>query len=92
MVKTLNNKGAMWIWAVCILSLVVLAMGWFTLTWPTFLIIETIESQYSFPSEATNAITLMKTVLGWFLILMALGLLAWAFVNSQKREEITYPY
>jgi len=87
-----QNKGAIWVWAVCLLALVVLAMGWFTLTWPTFIIIETIEAQFSFPPEATNAINLMKNVLGWFLILMALGLLGWAFVNSQRREEITYPY
>jgi len=87
-----QNRGAIWIWTVCLLAIVVLAMGWFTLTWPTFIIIETIESQFTFPPEATNAITLMKTVMGWFLILMALGLLLWAFVNSQRREEVTYPY
>ena len=86
-----DKSGALWIWAVCLLSIVVLAMGWFTLTWPTFIIIEYIESVYTFPPEASNAITLIKTVMGWFLILMALGLLLWAYVMSQRREDVTYP-
>lgn len=86
-----NKRGALWIWAVCLLSLTVLALAWFVLTWPTFMIIDYIESVYTFPPEAAPAITLVKNVLGWFLILMSLGLLLWAYVNSQRREEVTYP-
>jgi hypothetical protein len=85
------KRGAMWIWAVCLLSIGVLALGWFVLMWPTYMIIQTIEGAYNFPPEATGAIGLIKTVIAWFLILMALGLLLWAFVSSQRREEITYP-
>ena len=86
-----NKQGALYIWAVCLLSLVVLAMGWFTLTYPTFMIIEMIEGMYNFPPEATAGIGLIKSVLGWFLILMALGLIIWAFVASSRREDVTYP-
>lgn len=86
-----NKRAALWIWTVCLLSITVLALAWFVLTWPTFMIIDYIESVYTFPPEAAPAITLIKNVLGWFLILMALGLLLWAYVNSQRREEITYP-
>jgi len=86
-----NRRGAIWIWAVCLLALVVLAMGWFTLTWPTYMIINYIESVYTFPPEAQPAVTLMKNVIAWFLIFMALGLLLWAYVASQRREEISYP-
>jgi len=87
-----DKRAALWIWTVCLLAIVVLAMGWFTLTWPTYQIIEHIEGIYTFPTEATPAITLIKNVIAWFLIIMALGLLLWAYVNSQRREEVTYPY
>ena len=86
-----DKRAALWIWAVCLLSIAVLALGWFTLSWPTYMIIETIENVYAFPPEAESAINLIKNVIGWFLILMSLGLLLWAFVNSQRREEVTYP-
>lgn len=86
-----DRRGALWIWAVCLLAIVTLAMGWFTLTWPAFIIIDTIESKFDFPPEATAPISLIKAVMGWFLIFMSLGLLLWAFVHSQRREEVTYP-
>lgn len=86
-----NKSAALWIWAVCLLSIVTLALAWFVLTWPTFMIIDYIEGVYTFPPEAAPAITLVKNVMAWFLILMALGLLLWAYVNSQRKEELTYP-
>jgi hypothetical protein len=86
-----NKRGALYVWAVCLLAIVVLAMGWFTLSYPTFQIIEIIENIYSFPPEATAAIGLIKSVLGWFLILMSLGLIIWAFVASSRREDVTFP-
>jgi len=86
-----NKRAALWIWAVCLLSITVMALAWFVLTWPTFMIIEYIESVYTFPPEVTPAITLVKNVIGWFLILMSLGLLLWAYVHSQRREDVTYP-
>jgi len=55
------------------------------------MLIEQIEGVYDFPAETIPAINLIKAVMGWFLILMTLGLLLWAYVNSQRREDITYP-
>ena len=86
-----NKRAALWIWAVCLLSITVMALAWFVLTWPTYMIIEYIEPVYTFPPEATPAITLVKNVIAWFLILMSLGLLLWAYVHSQRREDVTYP-
>jgi len=86
-----NKRGALWIWAVALLAIVTLAVAWFALTWPAFMLIEQIEGVYDFPAETIPAINLIKAVMGWFLILMTLGLLLWAYVNSQRREDITYP-
>ena len=86
-----NQKGALWIWAVCLLSIVTLAIAWFALTWPVFMFIDAIQEHYTFPAQVQPAISLIVAVMGWFLILMSLGLLLWAYVNSQRREEQTYP-
>jgi len=86
-----SRRGAIYVWAVCLLSIAVLAIGWFTLTWPAYMLIELIESIYAFPPEATAAITLIKNMIGWFLIIMAFGLLLWAILASTRREEVTYP-
>ena len=86
-----NRKGALWIWAVCLLSIVTLAIAWFALTWPVFMFIDAIQDHYTFPAQVQPAISLIVAVMGWFLILMTLGLLLWAYVNSQRREEVTYP-
>jgi len=86
-----NRKGALWIWAVCLLSIVTLAIAWFALTWPVFMFIDAIQEHYTFPAQVQPAISLIIAVMGWFLILMSLGLLLWAYVNSQRREEVTYP-
>jgi len=86
-----NRKGALWIWAVCLLSIVTLAICWFALTWPVFMFIDAIQEHYTFPAQVQPAISLIVAVMGWFLILMSLGLLLWAYVNSQRREEQTYP-
>ncbi len=85
-----DKRGIMWVWAVCLLTIVVMSMAWFTLSWPAFMIIDAVLASYNFPPTARLAITLTGNVISWFLIMMVLGLLLWAFVNSQRREETTY--
>lgn len=85
-----DKRGIMWVWAVCLLTIVVMSMAWFTLSWPAFMIIDAVLASYNFPPTARLAITLTSNVISWFLIMMTLGLLLWAFVNSQRREETTY--
>lgn len=87
-----DQKGIMWVWAVCLLTIVIMSIAWFTLSWPAFLILDAVLASYSFPPTARLAITLVSNVISWFLILMTLGLLLWAFVNSQRKEDVSYPY
>jgi hypothetical protein len=86
-----NKHGILWIWAVCLMAIVVMALAWMTLTWPVYLIIEQIESVFTFPTAAQSAVDILKTVIAWFLVLFVLGMLLWAYVNSQRREDVTYP-
>lgn len=87
-----DTHGVMWVWAVCLLTIVVMSMAWFTLSWPAFMIIDAVLASYNFPPTARLAITLTSNVISWFLILMVLGLVLWAFVNSQRKEDVSYPY
>lgn len=82
-----DKRGAMWIWAVCLLTIVTMSFLWFAVGWPTTMVISKVESQYTFPSEVTVAISFIKTLLAWFLILMLLGLLLWVSVNSQRKGD-----
>lgn len=84
----MDNKGALWLWSVAILTIIVMAFAWFALTWPTFMVIDFVESRYSYSGSSAYAATFVKNVLSWFLILMSLGLLLYLYVNSQRKEEI----
>ena len=85
-----DKSGILWVWAVCFLTIIVMSIAWFTLSWPAFMILDAILAAYSFPPSARLAITLVSNVISWFLILMTLGLLFWAFINSGRRETETY--
>ena len=86
------KAGIIWVWAVCIIGIMVLAIAWFSLSWPAYEIIQAITSIYSFPAKATLTIDLLRNVIAWLPIIIVLGLLLWAFVNSGRKEETTYPY
>lgn len=86
------NEGALWIWAVCLLAIVVLALAWLPLSMVSYMMIDILEGIFAFPPQARTSIDLLKSVIAWFLILMLLGLLLWAYVNSQRKEMVTYPY
>ena len=87
-----NKRGAIWIWAVCLLSIIVYAITWFSLGWAFDLFVTSIQAAYTFPSQATVTISFICTVVYLHPIFFILGMLLWAFVNSQRREEVTYPY
>lgn len=82
----------LWVWVVCLLSIVIMAFFWFIWTWPVTLLIETVETQLGLPPEAETTILFLRTIFMLMPILITLGLLLWAYVMSQRRESITYPY
>jgi hypothetical protein len=86
-----NQSGVIWIWAICLLAIVLYSICWFSLGWPLYMVIDTVEASYTFPAQATNTINLMRLVIAWHPIFFIFGMLLWAFVNSQRREEVTYP-
>jgi cbb3-type cytochrome oxidase subunit 3 len=86
-----DKRGIITIWIVCLLSLCVYSILWWTLGWVTFNVIDVMTASFSYPPQATLTITLMKAVLTWHPILFFFGMLLWAYNLSQKTEEVTTP-
>ena len=82
----------LWVWIVCLLSIVVMAFLWFVWTWPISIIMDTVETQMGLPPEATTTVAFLRLIFMILPILIALGLILWAYVNSQRKEDVTYPY
>jgi hypothetical protein len=85
------NQGIIAIWAICFVSICVYSILWFALGWATFSIIDIVVASYAFPAQAMLTITFMKLVIEWHPIFFIFGMLLWAYVNSQRREDVTYP-
>lgn len=86
------NSGIVWVWAVCLAGIVVYAIAFYTLLFPTLQLIGIVESMTAWDADAAFTLNLCKTVLNWHPILFIIGMLLWAFVNSVRREDVTYPY
>ena len=88
-----DRKGSiLWVWIVCLLSIVTMAFLWFIWTWPVNILVDTVVNMMGLPPEATTTITFLRAIFFILPIIIVLGLLVWAFVMSQKREDVTYPY
>ena len=86
-----NKSAIIWVWAVALLAVVVHSICWLVLTWPLYLTLDAIEGVYTFPAVATNTINLIRSLAALEEVVFVLGMLAWAFINSARREEVTYP-
>lgn len=85
------NSGVVWVWAVCLAGIVVYAIAFYSLVYPTLQLIGVVEDMTSWDPNAAVTLNLVKVVLNWHPIFFILGLILWAFVNSVRREDVTYP-
>lgn len=85
------NKGIVWVWVVALAGICVYAISFYVLLYPALEIIGVAEGMVSWDADSTFTLNLVKTVLNWHPILFIVGLIIWAFVNSQRREDVTYP-
>lgn len=85
------QQAIVWVWAVCFMGIAVYSLVWFTLGWAAMGVIDSVTGNYTFASPAASTVDFIRTMFAWHPIFFILGLLLWAFVNSQRREEATYP-
>lgn len=86
-----DRKGIIWVWIVVLVTWAIMAVAYFSLSMVVYLVLDQVESYYFLPEESLQTITLTKNVVGWFLIIMTVGLIGWGLINSARRETATYP-
>lgn len=86
-----NTRGIVWVWVVALATLALMAIAWWSLGQVAFMVMDQVESQYAFPSESLATIGFVRNVLAFFLLIMTVGIIVWALVNSARREDVTYP-
>lgn len=86
-----DRKGIVWVWIVAIITWAILAVAYFSLSMVVYLVLDQVETFYSLPESYLQTITLTRNVTGWFLIIMTVGVIGWALINSARRETATYP-
>jgi len=85
------QSGIVFVWAMCFFAICIYSIMWFILGWPAMAILDIYEAGYSGIYQVATTIAFIKAVIKWHPFLMIIGLLIWAFVSSQRREDITYP-
>ena len=87
-----DRRGVFYVWVAVAIFITVILIMWFPLSWVIYQTIDVVTSSYTFPPEAQGTITLMKNVVAWFVDIAVGGFILWAYVASQKREDVTYAY
>lgn len=86
----MNNRGVAWIWISCLIAIALFSIAWFVLSQVAFAVIDAVAA--NFPGDYQWVITIARNVLQWFPIMMIFGLLLWAYVRSQRPQDVSYPY
>lgn len=86
-----NRRGIVWVWVVALTTWAIMAVAYFSLSMLVYMVLDSVEDMYVFGEQEMGIITLTKNVTGWFLIIMTIGIIGWALINSARREDQTYP-
>lgn len=85
-----DKRGIIWVWIVAAITWVLMAVAWFTLSIVGYAVIDAVEAMpYNYPQAYLDNITLARDVLGWFLIIMTIGIIGWALISSARRVDDT---
>lgn len=86
-----DNRGIVWVWVVALCTWAIMAIAYFSLSIVVYMVLDSVEAFYPWGAEEMGVITLTRNVCAWFLIIMTVGILGWALINSVRRGEDTYP-
>jgi len=85
-----NRSGIVFVWAVCFMAIVVYSIFWFIGGYVAISVIDAVTDAYNFTGMAAQTIDIIKAVLYWNPLFFIFGMLIWAYVNSTKKEHLTY--
>lgn len=81
-----DKRGAVYAWIIVLIFMFTYATIWFTAGWAAMQVVDTAEEQNDFGTEATGVIDFLKNVFAWHPIIVFVGLILYALVNSQRRD------
>lgn len=87
-----NKRGIVWVWVVALTTWAIMAVAYFSLSMVVYMVLDAVEGSYAgFTVQDLGVIELVKNVVAWFMVIMTIGILGWALINSTRRETATYP-
>ena len=81
-----DKRGAVYAWIIILIFMFTYATVWFTAGWAAMKVVETAEEQNDFNDQALGVIGFLKNVFAWHPIIVFVGLILYALVNSQRRD------
>ena len=81
-----------YIWSMALITIAIFELFYFTVGRIGFEILGMAEVMFDWTSPADLLIVFCRYVWIWFPVLMILGVLLWAYVSSQRPQDVTYPY
>lgn len=86
-----DKRGIVWVWVVALSTWAIMAIAYFSLSVVVYMVLDKVEAFYPWSGDELGVLTLTRNVMGWFLIIMTIGIIGWALINSARREDGTYP-
>lgn len=91
-----DERGIVWVWVVAFCTWAIMAIAYFSLSLVLYMVLDNVEAWApwagtSWESSYLGQIALVRNVCAWFLIIMTVGLIGWALINSARKEDQTYP-
>lgn len=86
-----DNQGIVWVWIVALLTWAIMAIAYFSLSMVVYMVLDSVEAFYPWGAQELGVISLTRNVTAWFLIIMTVGIIGWALINSARKEDPTYP-
>lgn len=86
-----NRSGIVWVWVACLVAIVLYSIVWFAMGMASSVFFEAMTSIYTFPAPMNLTAAAILSVIAVNPMLMLGGLILWAYVNSGRREDVTYP-
>lgn len=92
-----DDRGIVWVWIVAIVTWAIMAVAYFSLSMVLYMVLDDIEAfapwtGHAWETQYLGVIELTRNVTAWFLIIMTVGIIGWALINSARRVGDTWPY
>lgn len=84
-----DESGIVWVWIVALLTWAIMAVAYFSLSMVVYMVLDSVEAFYPWGEQELGVISLTRNVCAWFLIIMTVGIIGWALINSVRKVDDT---